>query len=120
MTGQADTDLDSALATSPFDAVHPLFPLWMQPRGKSKSISHRCYLREVAFDWELTNETIYLPLCGFQGALNSTSRFLPPLQNAPTKGPMWGYPRGRFWDLGTVLEPFCGKLLPKVDKPVKN
>ena len=83
MTGQADTDLDSALATSPFDAVHPLFPLWMQPRGKSKSISHRCYLREVAFDWELTNETIYLPLCGFQGALNSTSRFLPPLQNAP-------------------------------------
>ena len=38
----------------------------------------------------------------------------------PTKGPMWGYPRGRFWDLGTVLEPFCGKLLPKVDKPVQN
>ena len=37
-----------------------------------------------------------------------------------TKGPMWGYPRGRFWDLGTVLEPFCGKLLPKVDKPVNN
>ena len=23
-----------------------------------------------------------------------------------TKGPMWGYPRGRFWVLGTVLEPF--------------
>ena len=39
---------------------------------------------------------------------------------APTKGPMWGYPRGRFWDLGTSLEPFCGKLLPKVDKLVKN
>ena len=37
-----------------------------------------------------------------------------------TKGPMWGYPRGRFWDLGTVLEPFCGKLLPQVDKPVKD
>ena len=37
-----------------------------------------------------------------------------------TEGPMWGYPRGRFWDLGTVLEPFCGKLLPQVDKPVKN
>jgi hypothetical protein len=37
-----------------------------------------------------------------------------------TKGPMWGYPRGRFWDLGTVSEPFCGKLLPKIDKLVKS
>jgi hypothetical protein len=37
-----------------------------------------------------------------------------------TKGPSWGYPRGRFWDLGTVLEPFCGEQSPKVDKPVKN
>ena len=43
-----------------------------------------------------------------------------PVRSSPTKGPMWGYPRGRFWDLGTILEPFCGKLLPKVDKPVKN
>ena len=37
-----------------------------------------------------------------------------------TKGPSWGYPRGRFWDLGSVLELSCGKLVPKVDKPVKN
>jgi len=35
-----------------------------QPRGKSylESISHRCYLFEVAFVWELTKETISLPL----------------------------------------------------------
>ena len=38
----------------------------------------------------------------------------------PPKGPSWGYPRGRFWDLGTVSEPFYGEQSPKVDKPVKN
>ena len=30
-------------------------------------ISHRCYLREVACEWELTKETIYLPLGCLQG-----------------------------------------------------
>ena len=29
-----------------------------------------------------------------------------PHRTLSTKGPSWGYPRGRFWDLGTVLEPF--------------
>ena len=32
-----------------------------------KPISHRCYLFEVAFVWELTNETIVLPLGCLQG-----------------------------------------------------
>jgi hypothetical protein len=32
-----------------------------------ESISHRCYCREVEFEWELTQETIYLPLGCFQG-----------------------------------------------------
>ena len=32
-----------------------------------KSISHRCYLREVEFGWELTRETIHLPLVCLQG-----------------------------------------------------
>ena len=32
------------------------------PRANIKTISHRCYLREVAFEWELSQETIYLPL----------------------------------------------------------
>ena len=32
------------------------------PGENLKSISHRCYLRQVAFEWELTRKTIYLPL----------------------------------------------------------
>ena len=43
------------------------------PGGSSganlKSISHGCYLREVAFQWKLTKETVYLPLCCLQGGL---------------------------------------------------
>jgi len=31
-------------------------------RANLKSISHRCYFFEVAFVWELTKETIVLPL----------------------------------------------------------
>ena len=34
----------------------------------------------------------------------------------PTKGPMWGYPRLVLGALGSFLEPFCGNVLPKVDK----
>ena len=30
---------------------------------------HRCCLREVAFEWELTEETIYSPLGGRRGGL---------------------------------------------------
>ena len=37
------------------------------PGENVKSISHRCYLREVAFEWELTKETICLPLGCLQG-----------------------------------------------------
>ena len=38
------------------------------PQGDDlESISHRCYLREVAFAWELTKETIHLPLACLQG-----------------------------------------------------
>ena len=32
-----------------------------------KSISHRCYLREVALEWESTEEIIYLPIGYLQG-----------------------------------------------------
>ena len=31
------------------------------------SISHRCYLLEVAFEWEFTKETIHLTLGCLQG-----------------------------------------------------
>ena len=37
------------------------------PRANLKSISHRCYLFEVAFVRELTKETIHLPLSCLQG-----------------------------------------------------
>ena len=37
------------------------------PGANLKSISHRCYLREVAFEWKLAEETIYLPLGCLQG-----------------------------------------------------
>ena len=43
------------------------------PGANSKSISHRCYLREVAFEWGLTQETIYLPLSCLQVGLGSVS-----------------------------------------------
>ena len=33
-----------------------------------------------------------------------------------TKGPMWWYPRLVLGALGSFLEPFCGHVLPKVDK----
>ena len=43
------------------------------PEGDSgetlKSLSHRCYRREVAFELELTKETIYLPLECHQGGV---------------------------------------------------
>ena len=36
----------------------------------SSPISRRCYLREVAFEWELTQETIHLPLACLQGGVH--------------------------------------------------
>ena len=38
------------------------------------------------------------------------------LHHVSTKGPMWGYPRLVLGALGSFLEPFCGHVLPKVDK----
>jgi len=49
--------------------THParLTHLEGNPGANRKSISHRCYLREVAFVWRLTTETMYLPLGCHQG-----------------------------------------------------
>ena len=38
------------------------------------TIFHRCYLREVIFEWELTIETIYLPMGGLQGGVSEQKR----------------------------------------------
>ena len=43
------------------------------PGANLKSISHRCHLFEVAFVWELTNETIHLPLGCLQGGTSPWS-----------------------------------------------
>ena len=40
----------------------------------------------------------------------------PPPPQVSTKGPMWWYPRLVLGALGSFLEPFCGHLLPKVDR----
>ena len=44
-------------------ALHP----GGNPGANLKSITHRCYLILVAFVWELTKETIYLPLGYLKG-----------------------------------------------------
>ena len=43
------------------------------PGANLESIFHRCYLREVAFECELTKETIYLPLGCLQGGCVPTA-----------------------------------------------
>ena len=43
------------------------------PGANRESISDRCYLREVAFEWELTKETIYSPLDYLQGGMHQTA-----------------------------------------------
>ena len=40
------------------------------------SISHRCHLFEVAFVWELTKETMHLPLGCLQGGCFLSRSFL--------------------------------------------
>ena len=51
------------------------------PWANLKSISHRCYLREVAFEWEWTKETFYLLLGRLQGGLHPSQLPLTSLQS---------------------------------------
>ena len=61
------------------------------PGGNLKSISPRCYLFEVAFVWELTKETIVLPLGCLQGGVR---RSRPPLRyrSSPLPPPPFSSP----------------------------
>ena len=45
----------------------PFLDTTLEPTQGQKSIPNRCYLREVALEWELTKETIYLPPDCLQG-----------------------------------------------------
>ena len=66
-------------------------------RANLKSISHMCHLFEVAFVWELTKETIHLPLSCLQGGVEEAGAYgavemsPPVLTNhtgvTPTQGP---------------------------------
>ena len=46
-----------------------LTPWRVELRAHLESISHRCHLIEVAFVWDLTKETIHLPLGCIQGGV---------------------------------------------------
>jgi len=48
-------------------------------RANLKSISHKCHLYEVVFVWELTKETIHLPLGCLQGASTKAKVVMPAL-----------------------------------------
>ena len=54
-----------ALPHSPFHPIHS----GGSPGENLKSVFHRCYLREVAFECELTQEIFYLPLGCLQGGV---------------------------------------------------
>ena len=49
-------------------------PPWSRVEGNLQSISHRCYLFEVAFVLELTKGTIHLPLTCLQGGKADETR----------------------------------------------
>ena len=71
------------------------------PGANLKSISHRCYLFEVAFVRELTKETIVLPLGCLQGGMPHTCPVTPPLGLHPVfagvapRTQPWRQPRGK-------------------------
>ena len=66
----ADCSAGDVDGQTPEDRAHSV-PVEPHPGGNPganfKSISHRCHLREVAIEWELTKETIHLPLGCLQG-----------------------------------------------------
>ena len=42
------------------------------PGANLKSLCYRCYFREAAFEWELTKDTIDLPLSCLQGKVKGS------------------------------------------------
>ena len=79
-----------------------------------KSISHRCHLFEVAFVWELTKETIHLPLGCLQGGswqgIDTREKYEPPSSARRSKN-----------NTGFLARPQSGELIvctPKVDRCV--
>ena len=62
-----ETSLINSVISNQGEILHsPIHP-GVELGANLKSISHRCHLFEVAFVWELTKETIHLPLGCLQG-----------------------------------------------------
>ena len=61
----------SRRARSPASTLTALRQPGVELRANLKSISHRCQLFEVAFVWELTKETIHLPLGCLKGGFQA-------------------------------------------------
>jgi len=83
------------------EASHP----GVEFRANLKSISHRCYLFEVAFVWELTKETIVLPLGCLQGGVRCRTNSAHIRQSRPDSSPGLSHFSGK-----SVSKPF--KLFP--------
>ena len=71
------------------------------PGANLQFISHRCYLREVAFEWELTEEAIYLPLRCLQGGLWSPL-FLITSASSSSHSPLLLFPTRCFFSSSTA------------------
>ena len=75
--------------TPPHPPPHPPPPLEATQGQIVESISHTCYLQEVAFEWKLTKETIYLPRGCLQGG-SSASSSAPSSASSLASGSAWG------------------------------
>ena len=70
-------DISVTVNRYPLVLIHP----GGNPGADLQSISQEFYLREEAFEWELTKETICLPLGCLQDGVHQISR-----EQAPHKG----------------------------------
>ena len=71
--GFCSRGISGAEVPAPCEAPHP----GGNPGANLKSISHRCHPILVAFVWELTEETIHLPLGCLQGGQPGACRLSP-------------------------------------------
>ena len=88
------------------------------PGANLESISHRCYLFEIAFEWELTEETIVLPLGCLQDGLGLCSLAGSLCNSAGRRSCFSSYTKvySVIYDFGSVPEKTSSLLV----KPRKN
>ena len=81
MRRAAPRDISVTVNRYPLVRIHPEG----NPGANRKSISHICHPILVAFVWELTQDTIYVPLGCLQGSVHQISR-----EQAPYKVNSYG------------------------------